>query len=230
MQLVVLTAGSPTHEDTLAAAAQAVVLLLSEVDSDPDHPAAAHLARWRSGRIRKVVRRAKAGAEWDRAVGCGSPAVHVARVGTATVAAFSPTAVDGVPAGVRRLQVSGLDLPRSGSRDAGARAAHLAVSPYLGMSTGKAAAQVAHAAQILYQQLDEQARSTWVQGGAPVSIELPDRDRWLRVASDAPVTVRDAGFTEVPPGSRTVVAYAPVPRIAVTPPGRNSGPGAPSRP
>ena len=68
MQLVVRVERHrpPTESEVCATAARAVVALLSDPRSQPGGEWADAVARWRSGRIRKVVRRARAHA-WERA-------------------------------------------------------------------------------------------------------------------------------------------------------------------
>jgi peptidyl-tRNA hydrolase len=38
-------------------------------------------------------------------------------------------------------------------------------------------------------------------------VSLPDRRRWRRLTRTALVRVVDAGFTEIPPGTTTTVAW-----------------------
>ncbi|TDC85241.1 peptidyl-tRNA hydrolase, partial [Nonomuraea deserti] len=83
-------------------------------------------------------------------------------------------------------------------------------NPKLEMSAGKAMAQAGHAAQLAWWACDADERAAWRERGMAVSVRrapaLGDFD--AKVAAGLPV-VRDAGFTEIEPGSCTFVADAP---------------------
>lgn len=215
-----------THEAVCAAAARAVVLLLADPRSQPGGPWHPAITRWQDGRIRKVVRRARA-SRWDAT----STLDHVTVTDDgATVRAFVPTATDQVPDVLRRLQVSGLDLPTRSAAPVGDDTANdtldasstgmlddlgratvpqvvVALTPHLRLSTGKAAAQAAHAAQLSAAALPDDVHSAWVGHRAPLHVTFPDADAWASIAEAAPVQIRDAGFTEIPPNSLTAVAW-----------------------
>ena len=69
------------------------------------------------------------------------------------------------------------------------------LSPEVELTTGKAAAQCAHAAQLVYEQMPADRRDEWRDEGFQVRVVTPARSVWD--ADDAPVRVIDAGFTEV---------------------------------
>jgi peptidyl-tRNA hydrolase len=79
------------------------------------------------------------------------------------------------------------------------------------MSTGKAAAQCGHAAHMLVRQAAEPGRSAWIAAG--LRVHVARGEPWSRSVAGAAVAVRDAGFTEVPPGTMTAVA-----RLVTEPP------------
>ena len=78
------------------------------------------------------------------------------------------------------------------------------------MSLGKAAAQVGHAAMLYAAQLPEDAAYVWAQQDFALNVREVDAAEFARVlATPGAVPVQDAGFTEVAPGSTTVVAVPP---------------------
>ncbi len=195
----------PERTDALEAAALAVLTLLTDGRSTGGEWAEAVQA-WETIGIRKVVRRAR-GAEWRRVQEL--PGITVT-VRSAEVRVHPPIPLDAWPKELSRLQVSGTDLPDSAPPDPpGPDAAVLWLNPALGMSAGKAMAQAGHAAQLAWWGTDEHARARWVAEGLPVAVRAADPRRWAALVDSGLPVVRDAGFTEVEPGSRTVVADAP---------------------
>ncbi|MFF5259368.1 aminoacyl-tRNA hydrolase [Actinomadura viridis] len=206
MQLVVRAekAAPPAHGAVCAAAATAVVRLLTDPRAtDPEGEWYARVHRWESGRIRKVTRRAR-GVRWPEVQAL--PGVTVDRDG-AQVRAFVPGPVADVPPELARLQVAGLDLADDEEPKPPPEPPYavIALNPEVPMTTGKAAAQSGHAAQLLLMQAAEADVAAWVEGGALVRVArgIP----WRRCVEHAAVAVRDAGFTEVPPGTMTVIAW-----------------------
>ncbi|WP_285780807.1 peptidyl-tRNA hydrolase, partial [Microtetraspora sp. NBRC 13810] len=93
-----------------------------------------------------------------------------------------------------------------------ARAAWQAVlwlNPALEMSAGKAMAQAGHAAQLAWWGSDPLAREAWAASGLAVAVRTAEPGQWAELVESGLPVVRDAGFTEVEPGSCTVVADAP---------------------
>ncbi|GBP98860.1 peptidyl-tRNA hydrolase [Streptomyces spongiicola] len=198
----------PSRTDALETAARAVVLMLSDARSSGDGEWAARVRDWQDGRIRKVVRRAR-GAEWRKA--SELPGI-TATGGGAEVRVFPPVPLDGWPRELSKLQVSGTELEDRGQPvgDAGPGCALLWLNPGLHMSTGKEMAQVGHGAQLLWWDMDEAGRTAWRDAGFPLAVRTAAAGRWAELAARGLPTVRDAGFTEVAPGSVTVVAEHPV--------------------
>ncbi|MCD0453759.1 hypothetical protein LO762_31930, partial [Actinocorallia sp. API 0066] len=187
-------ADPPTHEAVCEAAASAVVHLLA------DDRFADAVARWEDGRIRKVTRRAR-GARWREVSELAG--VTVAR-GGAEARAFPPGPVTEVPPGIAKLQIAGTDLEHGATETPPPPYAALVHNPDAKMSTGKAAAQSGHAAHLLYRTLPPAERDAWLAAGAPVHLhDLP----WPEAVSRATVHIRDAGYTEVAPGTMTAVAW-----------------------
>ena len=84
------------------------------------------------------------------------------------------------------------------------------VNPRCPMSSGKVVAQVAHAAVMA---AGTGTLEDWVAAGCPARVVSPDQDAFdaLCERDDLAARVVDAGLTEVPPGTVTVVALAPAP-------------------
>jgi peptidyl-tRNA hydrolase len=198
-------AAPPGRTDALEAAARAVLVFLTDprtVDGEWTELAQA----WQDGRIRKVVRRAR-GAGWTRALAL--PGITVTH-GSAELRVYPPVPVDDWPEDLARLQVSGTDLTdEEPPPDPDLTAPVLWLNPGLEMTAGKAMAQAGHAAQLGWWQLPDDARAKWQADGFDLAVRTAITARWaVLLASGLPV-VRDAGFTEVEPGSCTVVADLP---------------------
>ncbi|MBB2913127.1 peptidyl-tRNA hydrolase [Streptosporangium becharense] len=203
-------ASPPGRSDALEAAALAVLTLLGDPRARDGGEWAEPVRAWDTSRFRKVVRRAR-GSEWRRVLDL--PGVTVVS-GTAEVRVHPPIPLDGWPKDLSRLQVSGTELTDAAEPGPPGEVV-LWLNPELRMSAGKAMAQAGHAAQLAWQGSDEEARRAWRDRGLAVSVRTPGPGAWAAlVASGLPV-VRDAGFTEIAPGSCTVVADAPWLRLAV---------------
>jgi hypothetical protein len=205
----------PTRTDALEAAAQAVLWFLADprvtggagADGDwADGEWSAAARDWQDARIRKVVRRAR-GAAWQRALEL--PGISVLHR-SAQVRVFPPVPVDEWPPDLAKLQVSGTDFddPEAPGEVAAGTPA-LWLNPELPITAGKAMAQVGHGAQLAWWGLSSDVRSQWKELEFDLAVRVADKEQWGElVASGLPV-VRDGGFTEVAPGSCTVVADHP---------------------
>ncbi|GAB2797394.1 peptidyl-tRNA hydrolase [Streptomyces chlorus] len=196
----------PARTDALETAARAVLTMLADERSVGEGEWAQAMRDWQDARIRKVVRRAR-GAEWRRAEALAGITV----TGTsAQVRVFPPVPLDGWPKDLARLQVSGTDLDDSGPPPpADPTAPVLWLNPGLDMSAGKAMAQAGHAAQLAWWELSDEERTAWRKVGFPLTVRTTDPSRWDELTTSGLPTVRDAGFTEIAPGSCTVVADHP---------------------
>ncbi|NUS84281.1 MAG: peptidyl-tRNA hydrolase, partial [Streptomyces sp.] len=162
--------------------------------------------------------------EWRRAEGLpgitlGGRAAVDGGPPAAEVRVFPPVPLDGWPKDLAKLQVSGTDLddPEPPSAPDLAEPV-LWLNPEITMSAGKAMAQAGHGAQLAWWELDDAARAVWRSAGFPLSVRTPSADRWARLVADGGLpVVRDAGYTEIAPGSCTVVADHP----ALRRPGRS---------
>ncbi|MEU0602743.1 aminoacyl-tRNA hydrolase [Streptomyces sp. NPDC006393] len=199
-------AAPPARTDALETAARAVLVLLGDERSVGDGAWARAVRDWQDARIRKVVRRAR-GAEWRRAEAL--PGITVTGK-TAEVRVFPPVPLDGWPRDLAKLQVSGTDLddPEPPVRpDPGTPV--LWLNPGLEMSAGKAMAQAGHGAQLAWWELTDQQRTAWQDAGFPLTVRTADPAHWHELTTSGLPLVRDAGFTEIAPGSCTVIADHP---------------------
>ncbi|MFG2777199.1 aminoacyl-tRNA hydrolase [Streptomyces prunicolor] len=196
----------PARTDALETAARAVLTILSDDRAVGDGEWAQVMRDWQDARIRKVVRRAR-GAEWRRAEAL--PGITVTGK-SAEVRVFPPVPLDGWPKDLARLQVSGTDLDDpEPPADADPTAPVLWLNPDLDMSAGKTMAQTGHGAQLAWWELSDEERTAWRQAGFPLSVRTADPARWAELTSSGLPLVKDAGFTEIAPGSATVVTEHP---------------------
>jgi hypothetical protein len=200
----------PTRTDALECAARAVLTLLTDPrsasDSHGDGEWAAAVRAWEDARIRKVVRRAR-GAAWDRAQDL--PGITLAHR-TAQVRVFPPVPVDDWPAELARLQVSGTDFddPERPAPPPPAQPT-MWITPEIPMTAGKAMAQAAHGAQLAWWRLGVADRAAWAAAGFDLAVRTASPGKWAQLLASGLPLVQDGGFTEVAPGSRTVVADHP---------------------
>lgn len=196
----------PARTDALETAARAVLVLLGDARAHGDGEWAEAVRNWEDARIRKVVRRAR-GAEWRRAEAL--PGITVTGK-AAEVRVFPPIPLDGWPKDLAKLQVSGTDLddpepPVPADPDQPV----LWLNPQLEMSAGKAMAQAGHGAQLAWWALSDAERTAWRDAGFALAVRTADPAGWERLTGSGLPVVRDAGFTEIAPGSCTVVADHP---------------------
>ncbi|CCQ16991.1 putative uncharacterized protein [Rhodococcus sp. AW25M09] len=195
----------PLRFELLEAAAAATVTLC--LDPRVGTGASWHEAfdEWTSARIRKVARRAR-GAQWAAAQHV--PGVTV-DVGGASARALVPGRVGDLDPRIKRLQIGGTDVP-SEVEPSPAAGPVLWVDASLSMTVGKAAAQVGHASMLLAGAMSVDRCRQWAVAGYRCSVRSADPHQWARaldeVRAGRGVAVRDAGFTEVAPGSTTVIA------------------------
>jgi peptidyl-tRNA hydrolase len=204
---------APGRADALEAAGRAVLAFLSDprvTEADGEWAAAARA--WQDARIRKVVRRAR-GAAWLRAGAL--PGITVAH-GSAEVRVFPPVPVDDWPSDLARLQVSGTDFDDPETPAApGPGVPVLWLNPELPMSAGKAMAQVGHGVQLAWWELEPRDRSEWKELEFDLAVRVAAVGQWKELLASGLPVVTDGGFTEVAPGSATVVADHPALRGAL---------------
>ncbi len=197
----------PGRTDALETSARAVLTLLNDrrvVEAEGEW--AERVEAWEDARIRKVVRRARGG-EWRRAGEL--PGITVTGR-EAEVRVFPPVPLDGWPKELAKLQVSGTDLEEAGPVDAAAPGLPvLWLNPELEMSAGKTMAQTGHAAQLAWWRLDDTRRKEWAESGFALAVRTATPEAWSELVASGLPLVQDAGFTEIAPGSCTVVADHP---------------------
>jgi peptidyl-tRNA hydrolase len=189
----------------LEAAAAAALAVCLDPRAEPGGEWAEPVAAWVGNRIRKIARRAR-GAHW--AAVQDLPGITWS-VGDAQVRALVPGPVEETPKIVSRLQIGGTDLEPDEPGPPPPGGPVIWVDAGLGMSTGKAAAQVGHASMLFaatHALTSVPAFAVRDAGGAHWAALCAAADRGEAVA------VRDAGFTEVAPGSTTCVV-TPTPDV-----------------
>jgi peptidyl-tRNA hydrolase len=197
----------PGQTDALETAARAVLAILADERSTGEGEWAEAMTTWQDHQIRKIVKRAR-GIEWRRTESV--PGITI-RGGTAEVRVFPPTAVDAVPAELANLQVSGTDFEDPEELPALEPGVPvLWINPTLEMSSGKAMAQCGHAAQLAWWALSAAARKEWEAADFALAVRTANREQWTRLLRTSLPVVQDAGFTEIAPGSRTVIADHPL--------------------
>jgi peptidyl-tRNA hydrolase len=206
-------AAPPARTDALEGAARAVLRFLADPRvTDADGEWAAAERAWEDARIRKVVRRAR-GAAWERARAL--PGISVVN-GSAEVRVYPPVPVADWPAELARLQVSGTDFddPRAPEEPA-AGTPVLWMNPELPMTAGKAMAQAGHGAQLAWWGLEPSTRSAWLDRDLDLAVRVAGAGQWAELLVSGLPVVTDGGFTEVAPGSATVVADHPALRAVL---------------
>ncbi|HET6877060.1 MAG TPA: peptidyl-tRNA hydrolase [Jatrophihabitans sp.] len=188
----------PSRSDALEAAAIGVLRILSSDRADW----APALSAWDGQRIRKVVRRAR-GADWRRAVAVdGLDVEH----GSAQLRVYPPVPVDGWPGELARLQAGGTNLEQPEvPPPVPAGTPLVLLAPDVEMSTGKAMAQAAHAAQLGWRDIGSRRRRQWAEAGFPLAVRDASQAEWTAAVRRGAPVVHDGGFTEVAPGTATAL-------------------------
>ncbi|MGK0276727.1 MAG: peptidyl-tRNA hydrolase [Ilumatobacter sp.] len=195
----------PTTAQICQVAALATIELLDDERSQPGGEWHEAVAAWNGDRIRKIVRRGRASA-WRRAQ---EPAGVTAERDGVAVRAFVPGRLDEAPEQLAKLQIQSSPLDEIEPIGVLPDVAGLliAVTPLVEMSWGKQAAQCAHAGQWAWMRSDDEMVSRWNAAGRPITVVHPNRQLWAELAEGAPVQIHDGGYTEIPAGTKTALAW-----------------------
>jgi peptidyl-tRNA hydrolase len=188
----------PARTPVLEAAAAAALAVCLDPRAQPGGEWHDAVAMWVGNRIRKIARRAR-GAHW--AAVQELPGVTW-EVDGAQARALLPGPVTEVPRTVSRLQIGGTELEPDDPGPPPVGVPVIWVNASLEMTVGKAAAQVGHAS-MLY------AAARGLTSVPPFAVRDADGETWAQLCAEAErgaaVAVRDAGFTEVAPGTITAI-------------------------
>jgi hypothetical protein len=152
---------------------------------------------WRE-RPGKVCLRARNVSQWEEVLEL--PHALAGDPDGASVAALPPRRRSERGPLLERLQAMSTDLGPPPAEAHGEGLTYV-LNPALEMSSGKVVAQVAHAAVMAAERLPE-----WADAGCPGQLVSPREGGFAALAGEAVACVVDAGLTEVPPGTITVVA------------------------
>ena len=195
----------PTTGAICAAAVLATIVLLEDERSQVAGDWHDAVAAWNGARIRKIVRRGRASA-WIRAQ--EPDGVTVARDG-AEVRAFVPGPLDQAPEALAKLQIqsTALDEIERTNEVPASTGLFIAVTPEFEMSWGKQAAQCAHAGQWAWMRSDSDVVAKWNDLERPITIVHPTKALWATLIDSATIQIHDGGFTEIPAGTKSAVAW-----------------------
>lgn len=201
-------ADPPSRTALLEAVAAAVAALCLDERVAPGGPWHDAYSAWLDARMRKIARRAR-GAQWRAALDV--PGVTT-EVGGAAARVFVPGPVDEIDPRLGKLQIGGTDLERDEPGPPPEGIPVVWIDGSLEMSTGKAAAQVGHGVMVLIAEMSRARLENWIGEGAPVAVRVAEAGKWTELtvamadAEPGVGAVVDAGYTEVAPGSLTVIA------------------------
>jgi hypothetical protein len=187
-------------------AGAAAVACLRRFAEDPDHAEA--IAQWRE-RPGKVTLRARGG-QWDQLLR-EEPMTIAGDPEGAAVVALPPRRRSERSELLTRLQAMSSELEPAPAEDhpqpVPGRLTYV-LNPRLTMSSGKTLAQIAHAATSA---MTNPALGSWVGDGCPARVVAPSPASFdaLCGSDGLAAEVVDAGLTEVPPGTVTVLALGP---------------------
>lgn len=205
LQCVVEETSDFNEQELSQALAVAVLNFLDAAKDNPEWSAA--VTRWKQGRIRKILRRAR-NARWTKLE--DEQGVTTVTNGI-SIRVFVPSAMDAIPANIKKCQVSGLNVNPKISLATMDGQATISINSALDMSPAKAAVACAHVAQLMSEQLSEEAYLLWKKSEFAMDIDYLDVPLFIETNAPvgideiADVVIYDGGLTEVEPGSITAV-------------------------
>lgn len=206
----------PSWHTALALAATASAAICLDARAEPGGEWYERVRDYCAGHIRKVTRRAR-GAQWKATADL--PGLTVVDAGT-ELRALVPGRVQDLDKRVSKLQVGGTDAePDDATAEGEPNSLEIWLPPAPVMTLGKAMAQTGHAGMIAAALLaaDQSRLRAWIDAGLRASVHRADSRRWADLGgvlsddgaawdADGLLAVRDAGFTEVAPGTVTAIA------------------------
>jgi peptidyl-tRNA hydrolase len=196
------------NEQELAHALSVSVLnFLDIAKENPEWSAA--VSRWKAGRIRKILRRAR-NSRWTK---LEDEAGLTTVTNEIPIRVFVPSAMDSIPTNIKKCQVSGLNVNPKMSMAASSGSLTISINSALEMSAAKAAVACAHVAQLMAEQLNADAYLWWKKSEFSIDIEYLDVPCFnethfpTNIDEVADVVIHDGGLTEVEPGSITAVGF-----------------------
>ena len=195
-----------SHLDTVLAAAIASVDAYVTAIS-PGAVQHESWAQWLSGRFTKSARRADLKTFTRLAADENFKRESLITIGKAKAMAYAPALYEDMPKSLMRLQVSGTDLPDEPATASVRKRSGdpvIVLNGDLGMSTGKSAAQAAHAlfAWQLNRGLDDAELASLQLASTGLVIVSAEEFTALRTVAAGPLIV-DAGLTEIAPNTAT---------------------------
>jgi peptidyl-tRNA hydrolase len=184
-------------------AGAAAVACLRTFEAQEEHREA--IAAWRE-RPGKVCLRARTNGQWEQVL--AEPHALAGDADGEGVVALPPRPRSQRGPLLERLQAMSTALePPPEHDDERPGTVTYALNPAAQMSSGKTVAQVAHAAVMA---ADTGALEAWVAAGCPGRVIAPGAAAFAALAARRACVARvvDAGLTEVPPGTVTVLALA----------------------
>lgn len=199
----IIVAKTGSHLETVEVAAQASVLASVNCSIAEE----ARYAEWLTGPFTKTVRRASLSEmqkvyTWAVDNGWIPSLVH-ASTDLDSAVALPPMEYSEFPKILSRLQVSGTDFPRKEKESFSSPARVMLLDS---LTTGKAAAQAAHAAWLWRLKADPKVVQEWLEEGCQVAVELASADKLQSLESAGHWSIRDNGLTEIEAHTLTAVA------------------------
>lgn len=223
MQLVLRMERSrpPSWHAAAALAASGAALMCLDDRAAPGGPWHDAVADYAAGHIRKVTRRAR-GSHWQAVQDLPGLTLHCRDT---ELRVLVPGRVAQLDKRVSRLQVGATDTPADDppSTTVDHPGMRIALPPEPVMSLGKTMAQAGHAGMIGAALLAPDSPGTvvrWRNAGCPAAVRRVGQHEWSSLLdtvadpmaawrSDRLLAARDAGFTEIEPGTVTAIAHGP---------------------